>query len=109
ASRTSRRRRRGGSMAFIQAISFNTSRIEEIKALGQEFDRDQAPSAPGFRGTRILKDRDRANAYMVIAEFDSYELAMENSARPETDAFARKMGELVEGDVAYGNYDVVDE
>src|SRR5439155_26940624 len=96
------------AMAFIQAISFTTSRIEEIKALGQAFDRDQAPSAPGFRGTRILKDRDRTNAYMVIAEFDSYELAMENSARPETDAFAKRMAELVEGEVTYGNYDVVE-
>ena len=27
---------------------------------------------------------------MVVAEFDSCELAMENSGRPETDAFARK-------------------
>jgi len=46
---------------------------------------------------------------MVIAEFDSYELAMENSARPETDAFAKKMGELVDGAITYGNYDVIDE
>ena len=46
---------------------------------------------------------------MVVAEFDSYELAMENSARPETDAFARKMAELVDGPIAYGNYDVIGE
>ena len=34
---------------------------------------------------------------MVIAEFESYELAMENSARPETDAFAKQMAELSDG------------
>jgi hypothetical protein len=34
---------------------------------------------------------------------------MENSQRPETDAFAGKMGELVDGELGYGNYDVVDE
>jgi hypothetical protein len=33
---------------------------------------------------------------------------MENSARPETDAFAKKMSELVDGPVTYGNYDVVE-
>jgi quinol monooxygenase YgiN len=94
-------------MAFIQTISFTTSRVDEIKALSDEF--EGAGQAPGYRSSRLLKDRDRENAYMVIAEFDSYELAMENSARPETDAFARKMGELVDGPVTYGNYDVVGE
>ena len=54
------------------------------------------------------KDRDRANAYMVIAEFDSYELAMKNSARPETDAFAKNMAGLVDGEMVYGNYDVIE-
>jgi hypothetical protein len=46
---------------------------------------------------------------MVIAEFESYELAMENSGRPETDAFARKMRELAEGEVTFGNYDVIED
>lgn len=96
-------------MGFIQTISFSTSRVDEIRALAKEFQRGQGGAAPGFRGTKILKDRDRDSAYMVIAEFDSYELAMENSARPETDAFAKKMGELVDGAVTYGNYVVIDE
>lgn len=96
-------------MAFIQTISFSTSRVDEIKAMAEEYNGDGGASAPGYRGSKILKDRDRENAYMVIAEFDSYELAMENSARPETDAIAKKMGELVDGAPTYGNYDVIDE
>jgi antibiotic biosynthesis monooxygenase (ABM) superfamily enzyme len=96
-------------MAFVQTISFSTSRIDEIAALGQDYERDQGGQAPGYRSTRILKDRDRENAYMVVAEFDSYEHAMENSDRPETDAFARKMSELVDGPPTYGNYDVIDQ
>ncbi len=95
-------------MGFVQTISFTTSRIEEIAAIGQEYERDQGGQAPGYRSTRILKDRDRENAYMVVAEFDSYELAMENSDRPETDAFARRLSELVDGPPTYGNYDVLD-
>ena len=95
-------------MAFVQTISFTTTRIDEIAAMGEAYEREQGEQAPGYVGTRILKDRDRENAYMVIAEFDSYELAMENSQRPETDAFARQMAELVDGSVTYGNYDVID-
>lgn len=95
-------------MAFVQTVSFTSSRADEIKALGDEYDSQQAGQAPGFRRSMILKDRDNDNAYMVVAEFESYELAMENSARPETDAFAKKMAELVDGPVTYGNYDVVE-
>jgi hypothetical protein len=46
---------------------------------------------------------------MVIAEFESYELAMENSARPETDAFAKKMAEMTDGPPTFGNYDLLHE
>jgi antibiotic biosynthesis monooxygenase (ABM) superfamily enzyme len=100
--------REGEAMAFVQTISFTTSRIDEIAAMGNEYEQEQGGQAPGYRSNRILKDRDRENSYMVVAEFDSYELAMENSARPETDAFARKMAELVDGTPTYGNYDVID-
>src|SRR5207253_6642218 len=99
--------RREDPMAFLQTISFTTSRIDEVTAAEREF--EGAGAAPGYRGAKLVKDRDRENAYMVVAEFDSYELAMENSARPETDAFARKMAELVDGRPTYGNYDVIDE
>jgi quinol monooxygenase YgiN len=95
-------------MAFIQTISFSTDQIDAIRELADEFARTGG-DAPGFRGSRILRDRDRDGAYLVIAEFDSYEQAMENSARPETDAFARRMRELVDGAPVYGNYDVIAE
>lgn len=34
---------------------------------------------------------------------------MENSNRPETGEFARRMGELLDGGPEYGNYDVIME
>jgi hypothetical protein len=95
-------------MGFIQTISFTTNRIEELQQMSDQYDQDN-PNAQGFRGVKILKDRDRENAYLIIAEFESYELAMENSNRPETDAFAKRMGELIDGVPAYGNYDVIGE
>jgi hypothetical protein len=56
-------------------------------------------------GTRVLRDRDNPNAFMVIAEFESYETAMENSNKPEVGEFAKRMGELTDGPTTYGNYD----
>lgn len=94
-------------MTFIQTISFSTGRIDEMQKLMERWDQEQSEPAPGLRGTRILKDRDSENAYMVIAEFENYELAMENSNRPETDAFAKEMGKLTDGPMTYGNYDVI--
>lgn len=95
-------------MSFIQTISFTSTRIEDLQRISEDFDRNN-PSAPGFVGVKILKDRDHENAYLLIAEFETYELAMENSNRPETDAFAKQMAALVEGGPEFGNYDVVME
>jgi hypothetical protein len=93
-------------VSFVQTISFTTTRIDELQRLSEEFDRDN-PTAPGLVRIRVLKDRDRENAYLILAEFETYELAMENSNRPETGEFARRMGELLDTGPEYGNYDVV--
>jgi quinol monooxygenase YgiN len=95
-------------MKFIQTISFTSSKMDEMRKVMDDYSSSGA-DAPGFIRSTVLKNRDRPNAYLVIAEFESYEQAMENSARPETDAMAKKMGELVDGEVTYGNYDVIAE
>jgi quinol monooxygenase YgiN len=96
-------------MTFIQTISFSTSRIDEMQKLMERWDQEPSEPAHGFRGLKLLKDRDNENAHLVIAEFENYELAMENSNRPETDAYAKEMGELTDGPMTYGNYDVIAE
>jgi quinol monooxygenase YgiN len=101
---------KGGSMKFIQTIGYTTSRPDDMKALSDRF-REENPDTEtrGFLGYKVLKDRDQDNAYMIVAEFESYELAMENSARPETDAFAREMASMADGPPTFGNYDVIEE
>jgi quinol monooxygenase YgiN len=94
-------------MTFVQTISFTTTRIDEIRKLAEEYERQQAGRAPGYRRYWVLEDRDEENAYMVSVEFESHELAMENSARPETDAFATKLRDLVDGEPTYRNYDLI--
>jgi quinol monooxygenase YgiN len=99
-------------MTFVQTISFSTSRMDEMQKVMDAFTegrRQPGGAAPGFLGSKVVKDRDRENAYMVIVEFESYELAMENSARPETDAFAKQMAELSDGAPTFGNYDLIHE
>ena len=95
-------------MKFIQTIAYQTTRPDDIQALSEEFEA-QNPDAPGLLSVKVLKDRERENAYLIVAEFEDYDIAMENSARPETDAFAKKMGELIDGLPGYGNYDVIRE
>ena len=95
-------------MAFIQTIAFKTTRIREMKKLLTEFSEQRGDAqVPGFRGTRLLRDRDEDDVFLVVADFVSYDLAMANSARPDTDAFAKRMTELAAGPLVYGNYDLI--
>jgi hypothetical protein len=91
---------------FVQIIEFTTSRIDEVRALGEEI-RGQAPSGMVARGN-FTADRDNPNRYLNIIEFESYESAMENSNRPETSAFAARMAELCDGPPTFRNLDVME-
>lgn len=91
---------------FVQIIEFTTSRIDEVRALGDEM-RAQSDAALVDRGT-FTADRDRPNTYLSIIEFESYEAAMENSNRPETSAFAARMSELCDGPPTFYNLDVME-
>jgi hypothetical protein len=95
-------------MSFIQTLSFVVRDEGQLKKLMDEWEKDAGP-ARGFQRTWILKDRERPNAYLVSAEFSSYEEAMKNSNRPETDAMAKKLLAMVEGGVEYRNYDLIGE
>jgi quinol monooxygenase YgiN len=100
----------GHAMAFVQTISFKSSQIDEMQKLMDEWGEQQGTAqTPGFRGSKVLKDRDNENTFLVVAEFESYEAAMENSGRPETDAFAKRMAEMTDGSPAFANFDVIHE
>jgi quinol monooxygenase YgiN len=99
---------REGHVKFVQTISYTTTKIDELRALSDRWNAEN-PQAPGLVGVKVLQDRDRENAFMIVVEFESYDLAMENSARPETGAFANEMSALVDGPPTFGNYDVIDE
>ncbi len=93
-------------MTFIQTISFDARDEDRLLKLMDGWEQD-AQNAPGFRRAWILKDRDRPNAYLISAEFSSHEEAMKNSNRPETDAMAKKLFALIDGQAEYRNYDLI--
>jgi quinol monooxygenase YgiN len=94
---------------FVQIIEFSTSRIDEIRALVEEFraGREGSDDMSVARGT-FTADRDQPGRYLNIVEFASYEAAMENSNRPETAEFAAKLAGLCDGPPQFRNLDLVE-
>ncbi len=91
---------------FVQIMEFDTSRIDEVDALGRELEKE-AGAAFLARKATTTEDRERRGHYYVIVEFDSYEDAMKNSESPVVNKYAAKMGELLDGPPAFRNLDVV--
>jgi hypothetical protein len=96
-------------MKLAQTIAWKSSRVDEMQALAARWQEENPNPGSGFLGLKMLKDRDQEDTYLVVAEFENYDLAMENSARPEVDAFNKEMMGLADGPPVFGNYDVIDE
>jgi hypothetical protein len=92
---------------FVQIIEIQTSRIDEVEALGRQVQGrlDDGSSSSPKRGL-FTEDRDRPGYYLNIVEFDSFEAAMENSSRPEVGEFASQLGKLCDGPPRFYNLSV---
>jgi hypothetical protein len=94
---------------FVQVIEFTSTKYDEIRAIGKQFEETRrAGGGPKPSSVLFLKDRDRPNAYRIIARFASYDEAMKNSDRDDTAAMAQRMAALSDGPL-FGNFDVLDE
>lgn len=56
----------------------------------------------------LCRDRDDPSAWEWIVEFPSYEAAMRNSQRPETDALFREFADLCSDEPAFRDLDVTE-
>jgi len=92
-------------MKFVQIVEFRTSRIDEMTALGREY--EEGGGGGGGTGM-VCADRDDPGRYLVIATFEDYESAMANSEDPRTQELAGKMAELADGPPRFHNLDLVD-
>jgi hypothetical protein len=95
-------------MAFIQIIEYRTSKFDEMRKTGEEW--EKAAGGQSTSGRRIIaEDRDDPGRYMTIVFFDSYEAAMKNSELPVTQEFSQKMMALADGPPTFHNLDVRDD
>jgi quinol monooxygenase YgiN len=95
-------------MEFIQIIELRTDKIDEIRALEEEW----LKATEGKRTLRrslVCRDRNDAKRHLVIAFFDDYESAMANSNLPETAAFGERQAALVDGPMQFTDLDVIEE
>jgi hypothetical protein len=95
-------------MGFIQIIEFRTSKFDEMKKTGDDW--EAAAGSDSTAGRRVLvQDRDQPGRYFNIVFFDSYEAAMENSNLPVTQEFSGKMMALGDGPPTFYNLDVIED
>jgi hypothetical protein len=94
-------------MAFVQFVEFTTSNIEEMRELGRKYQEDTGGQRAGSKGV-LCADRDTPGRYVVVAEFPSFEEAMKNNDRPETQALNEEMGKLADGPASFRNFDVLE-
>lgn len=92
---------------FVQIIEIQTSRIDDVEAIGRDVQR-RLDDGGNARPERALftADRDRPGYYLNIVEFASYEAAMENSARPEVNEFASQLAKLCDAPPTFYNLDL---
>lgn len=95
-------------MAFVQIIEFRSSKIDEMRKVGEEWEK-----AAGEQGTArrvvLCADRDNPGHYVNVVFFDSFEEAMKNSELPLTQEMSQKMMALGDGPPTFYNLDVLDD
>lgn len=92
-------------MAFIQIVEVTTTRLDEIQELVEEWSATTEGRRTARRST-FTEDRDRANTYVQMVEFPSYQEAMTNSDLPETAEFAARLARLCDGPPVFRNLEV---
>jgi len=94
-------------MPFIQITSFRCDRLQELRRVEDEWLAATEGRRTLLKET-VLVDRNDPGRFVTINEFESYESAMENSGLPETDAMARAVTALLDGEPTYWDLDVLE-
>lgn len=89
-------------MAFTQIMTVEGAEDQALHQLLASWDAEQAGVAPGYLGCRVLAD-DETGRHLIEVDFSSEEEARRNSDRPETQQWAKELGELITGEPTYLN------
>lgn len=93
---------------FAQIIEFTTGRIDEFNAnLDAWMAKSEGHRIP--HRAVLRRDRHAEHVYLLMVEFASYEVGMQNSGRPETAEFAAFLSEISDGELKFRNLDVLRE
>ncbi|MGZ4676108.1 MAG: hypothetical protein ACXVJ7_17605 [Acidimicrobiia bacterium] len=91
---------------FVQIVECHTSRFDEIQKLEDEW-RAATEGKRTLRRSIIARDRADENRYLILAFFDSYESAMENSNLPETAEFGAKQSAFLDVPASFTDLDII--
>jgi hypothetical protein len=92
-------------MAFIQLIDYETDQAPEIdKAMRSAMSQNR--TGMGIVRLEQTQDHDNPRHFVTIVEFPSYEAAMANNVRPETDTMARELAAMCTRGPSYQNLEV---
>jgi quinol monooxygenase YgiN len=94
------------AMSFTQMMTVRTDDADRLQSLIAGWHDEQHGTAPGYRGARILSDREQPDRWLIEVDFSSREEAERNNERPETAAWAQDLRDLVEGAPDYHDYEV---
>ena len=68
----------------------------------------------GYMGIRLLADREHPGQYLFVADFgvvdpdvSAADEALRNNERPETQAFAARLHEVINGEPEYHHFDEI--
>jgi quinol monooxygenase YgiN len=94
-------------MTFTQTMEVQASDERALHDHVASWHAEQAGIAPGYRRARVLADEKQPGRYLIEVDFSSPEEAARNNERPETNAWAAKLGELVTGAPEYRDFRLV--
>jgi hypothetical protein len=98
---------------FTQTIAIRSDDPAPIIRLLEQWDLDQASAdIMGYMGVRLLADRENPGQYLIIADFgvvdpevSAADEANRSNERPQTQATAARLREMVHGEPEYRHYD----
>lgn len=90
---------------FVQIIEFRTDRYDDVLELARRWSADATGSGTASAAW-VCTDRDHSGVWRWIVQFPSYDAAMENSRRSETDALSHEFAALCDGEPIFRNLDV---
>ena len=98
---------------FNQTITVRCDDPATLIEMLAQWDLNQATSdIMGYMGTRLLADRENPGQYVIITDFgvvdpdvSAADEALRNNERPETQAFAARLCEVIDGEPEYHHFD----